>query len=146
MTNIIKAFERIITEYVSRFDSKYTVSFNITETKCNGYMNVDGDVIEIVVSTARIANKLGALNTVAHELVHVEQVIRGDMEFNNDNGHIDWCGVHVKFSEIVSLMKNNIAGYFNLPWEKEAYGREEEVAKFIINDIMTYEEQTYFMS
>ena len=56
---------------------------------------------------------------VAHEMVHVEQASRGDLEL--DGYSVTWKGVPSRswFS----------TDYKNLPWEKEAFERMDEIAK-----------------
>ena len=52
--------------------------------------------------------------TVEHEMVHIDQMKRGDLNYTND--HVMWKGK--KYSR--SKMKE---GAKNLPWEKEAYSK-----------------------
>jgi len=55
------------------------------------------------------------LITLAHEMVHVKQMVRGQYQLRKArNGRImqGWCGKRVK------------ADYFNRPWEIEAFKRE----------------------
>jgi hypothetical protein len=52
------------------------------------------------------------MQTLAHEMVHAKQYIRGELNGYNQS----WKG-----------RKPRNYKYENAPWEKEAYGREEEL-------------------
>jgi hypothetical protein len=59
-------------------------------------------------------------NTISHEMVHVDQIRRGDL--NYDDKYIYWKGK--KYSR--NKLKE---GDTNLPWEKEAYKKEIPIKK-----------------
>lgn len=58
------------------------------------------------------------LRTLAHELVHVKQYARKEL--------IDMCSGNYQMWNKV-MYNENIVGYKNLPWEKEAIEREKEL-------------------
>ena len=59
-------------------------------------------------------------NTISHEMVHVDQMRRGDLHY--DDKYIYWKGK--KYS------RNNLKeGDANLPWEKEAYKKEKPIKR-----------------
>jgi len=60
------------------------------------------------------------LRTLAHELVHVKQYARKEL--------VDMCSGNYQMWNKV-MYNENIVGYRNLPWEKEAIGREKELFK-----------------
>ena len=53
-------------------------------------------------------------NTVDHEMVHIDQMRRGDLDYTNDT--VTWKGKTVARQEIKE-------GESNLPWEQEAYAK-----------------------
>lgn len=62
-----------------------------------------------------ISTRLGkksTISTIAHEVVHIKQMIRGELVMKSS--HNKWNGKHFPVSY----------DYFNSPWEIEAYGRE----------------------
>ena len=59
-------------------------------------------------------------NTISHEMVHVDQIKRGDLHY--DDKYIYWKGK--KYSRS-SLEEGNP----KLPWEKEAYKKEKPLKK-----------------
>jgi hypothetical protein len=63
-----------------------------------------------------------ALEVLAHELVHAEQYHQGRMDWNG--GWNYWMGT--RWSTNQGTTYN---AYRELPWEKEAWGRQEELAK-----------------
>lgn len=78
---------------------------------------------------AEISYRLGeesALQVLAHELVHAEQYYEGRLRktFDSKKGWIhSWQGCK-NFSK-----GSTYSAYRNQPWEKEAWGRQEELAK-----------------
>ena len=58
------------------------------------------------------------LRTLAHELVHVKQYARKEL--------VDMCSGNYQMWNRV-MYNENLVGYKNLPWEKEASGREKEL-------------------
>jgi predicted metallopeptidase len=54
---------------------------------------------------------------VDHEMVHINQIKRGDLDYDNKN--VYWKGK----SYSRSSMKE---GARNLPWEKEAYDKQKQ--------------------
>ena len=56
------------------------------------------------------------LETVAHEIVHVKQFARGELQdLSSDINICKWQG---------SIVKCDVVDYYDLPWEIEAHGRE----------------------
>lgn len=67
---------------------------------------------EYQMDISKILGKKGTISTIAHEMVHIKQMFRGQLVMNLD--HNKWNGKY--FSA-----KYN---YYDSPWEIEAYGRE----------------------
>lgn len=59
------------------------------------------------------------IRTLAHEYVHVKQVEKGEI-FDIESGIVSFCGKEYKEKEI---------NYHDLPWEKEAWGKQGELAR-----------------
>lgn len=58
--------------------------------------------------------------TIEHEKVHLDQMKRGDLDYNDK--HVFWKGKKY----LRSTMKE---GSKNLPWEKEAYKKQNNIKK-----------------
>lgn len=56
------------------------------------------------------------LMTIAHEMVHVKQMARGEMRYMLRDMSIKWMG---------KTIKTNSTSYWDYPWEVEAHGREQ---------------------
>lgn len=67
------------------------------------------------------------LITLAHELIHAEQAFTGKLKKSYKCGYYKWNDSLIKL--------DNAAGYKDLPWEKEAFSRQGEVALYIYNKI-----------
>ncbi len=77
----------------------------------NGVTTSSGNII----INKHICNPDQLRNTISHEMVHVDQIKRGDL--NYDDKYVYWKGkkyLRSSFSE----------GDKKLPWEKEAYKKE----------------------
>jgi len=61
-----------------------------------------------------------AKEAIAHEMVHMDQMARGDLDYNDNN--VIWKGK--KYSR-----KKMNEGSENLPWEKEAYNKTKNMKK-----------------
>lgn len=60
---------------------------------------------------------------IAHEMVHVHQMFRGDLIFDYDNMIFTWKGKKY-FKEDLDLME-----YYDRPWEAEAKKLEKKLAQ-----------------
>ncbi len=61
-----------------------------------------------------------AKEAIAHEMVHMDQMARGDLDYNDNN--VIWKGKEYSRSKMNEGSKN-------LPWEKEAYKKTENMKK-----------------
>lgn len=59
--------------------------------------------------------------TIEHEMVHIDQMKRGDL---------DYTGTHVMWKGKKYLRSKMKEGARNLPWEKEAYSKQNKKNKF----------------
>jgi len=78
----------------------------------NGLANNNGTII--------LNNNLSPLkekNVIDHEMIHINQIKRGDLDYDDNN--VYWKGK--KYSR--STMKE---GSKKLPWEKEAYNKTKK--------------------
>ena len=78
------------------------------ETKTNGAIIIADD----------ISDPYQLENTISHEKVHVDQIMRGDLEF--DNEHYIWKGKKYPINSFNTAQKRKSA-----PWEVEAYKKEK---------------------
>jgi hypothetical protein len=56
-------------------------------------------------------------NTIEHEMVHLDQMKRGDLDYNDTD--VFWQGKKYPRSKMKEGAKN-------LPWEKEAYAKQDK--------------------
>jgi len=84
--------------------------------------DMDGDVLGMAQSNGTIlVNKnvspleLKKNKTIEHEKVHINQMKRGDLDYNDS--HVIWKGKKYPRSKMKEGAKN-------LPWEKEAYKKQ----------------------
>ena len=61
-----------------------------------------------------------AKEAIAHEMVHMDQMARGDLDYNDNN--VIWKGKEYSRSKMNEGSKN-------LPWEKEAYNKTKNMKK-----------------
>jgi len=93
-----------------------------------GYCDYDIDVAgipkEFNIEILKSRKKISMFKVLAHEMVHVGQVVRGEMKdkFVRSKCITSWFGV--KYEDV---------SYWDQPWEIEAYGLENSlVAKFLV--------------
>ena len=67
------------------------------------------------VKAASVAEMIA---TIAHEMVHVKQYRRGELHHTRHSSLVRWGKETVDLREV---------DYISLPWEKEAYDKEEEL-------------------
>lgn len=107
-----------------------------------GYCSGSPDSVEVVYSRF-LPSKIDVLLTIAHEMIHVKQIVRGELinEAKAPPGE-RWKGRPQKIdpSSILrdDLDKMSDEEYHNLPWEKEAYGRQDEVYSACSRSTPTY--------
>jgi len=115
------------------FSSLTEVTVDFTD-KCDGdaggYCMGDVEEVEIEIATHVMGEPLDEetiYRNIAHEMIHAEQIIDGRLE---DLGlQLVQTGdtqTLVKLSKWRGEYYQNVA-YDDQPWEKEAYGREQEV-------------------
>ena len=98
------------------------------KVKSTGSKDWDGwalvhDNGEAVISISRALKGAELFVCVAHEMTHISQYLRGDLE-SLDHKRFRWKGKVYKFSE--KKMHNlTLKKYRKLPWEKEAYKYSE---------------------
>ena len=69
---------------------------------------------EITIGLYSRLNTVKMLYTLAHEMVHVKQIAKGQYKYETKRGYVQhyWLGKRVKVE------------YIKRPWEIEAYGKE----------------------
>jgi hypothetical protein len=86
------------------------------EEGCMGKGNKNGTIL-----IAPDLPKDAELSVIDHEEVHIDQVKRGDLDYNDED--VIWKGKKYPRSK----MKE---GNPNLPWEKEAYSKTDPYDKY----------------
>lgn len=59
---------------------------------------------------------------ISHELVHFDQIMRGDMR-EGEEGYVIWKGQAIK----AIRGDDDMIGYMNQPWEKEAFAKGDRI-------------------
>ena len=67
----------------------------------------------------------GVLRALAHECVHVEQFVTGEMRDTNNCYITKWKGQGYRTDQ---------CNYWKLPWENDAYGREVGLYEMFVTD------------
>ena len=78
--------------------------------------------------TIEADRKLGIkdlVTTICHEMIHVKQYARKEMD--------DWSGTGVARWKTKTFNAAN-TNYYNLPWEKEAYRLQDKFANLVWNE------------
>ena len=86
---------------------------------------------DFTITIARGQSKMDKLHTLAHEMVHVKQYAKGEMDgILHKDGFQKWTGGEFRLNPRVTPAKvdNGVIAskwdYYYLPWEIEAYGLE----------------------
>lgn len=82
---------------------------------------------EIGICVEAIESGLDFFSTIAHEMIHVHQFIRGDLEDLEDD-QIRWKNKIYK-DQVIGSRK-----YYSLPWEKEAFKKQDGLATELFRD------------
>jgi len=96
--------------------------------RCQGFNGQvwQSDLREITIELDSYLPSLRFLITLAHEMVHVKQIVRGHhkiVKARNGRFVSTWCGKRVK------------AEYLDRPWEIEAFKRERILVKKLYEKI-----------
>jgi len=78
--------------------------------------------------TIEADKKLGIkdlVTTICHEMIHVKQYARKEMDDWSGNGAARWKG---------KTFNAEKTDYYNLPWEKEAYRLQDKYANLVWNE------------
>lgn len=108
---------------ISKYDAIVLIEFRYFHTFLTGNLaqvEQNGNMYKLVID-ANI-NDLIALSTMAHEMVHIKQYIKGQLS-ENKKGYQLWKGKKV----------NADTKYHALPWEVEAMQKEIIMAHQYIN-------------
>lgn len=114
----VEAFKAIRKTFNTKNVGIIVRSFHDPKTKGDCLDLKDGK--QLIRLSIRLKDEDDLLTTLAHELIHADQMQRGDLKING-NGTVVWKGVEY---EAVSP-KNNYDKYRNFPWEKEARDGQE---------------------
>ena len=132
--------DRKLLEDASEF---YLKALNISKSVLNNTMLIFSYVDMDFVASVRKINSGGKYNafkvfistrqaedpvlqSLAHEMVHVKQMLLGELEEEDDDEHAKWNNTTMSINV-------SIDEYYELPWEKEAYAKEEELYGAYLN-------------
>jgi hypothetical protein len=87
----------------------------------------DSNYYDIGINTSQVADVEELFSILAHEMVHVHQFVRGDLE-DLPNGKVRWKSK--TFSDAPTGSKQ----YYSLPWEKEAYKKQDKLTRELFED------------
>ena len=121
----IKVLDKVKLNFFEILELPYNVSINFKPIRSKiivGQYNSCDNQAVIDARLSKVKFKDGLL-TICHELVHAEQYHRGCLYSDEKNFY--WRGR--KWDNA----KESSVDYYNLPWEKEAYKRQEEIYKKI---------------
>jgi hypothetical protein len=102
----------IHTTNLKKKESAYGLTGRIHDISNIVYMTLDSRLSQIRL-----------IETIAHEMVHVKQFVKGQLKYvKARNGRLveTWLGKRVK------------CDYWKSPWEKEAYRREVELSRQLL--------------
>ena len=85
------------------------------------------DEFELGLCVETLTNAVDLFEALAHEMVHIRQYNHGDLEDMGAN-KVRWK------SRIYNDAQPHEKGYRKLPWEKEAYKKQEGLAKALFAD------------
>lgn len=78
--------------------------------------------IGVNLSLLRHSTEQTVINTIVHEMVHVDQMMRGDLEILEDGMMVKWKGkVYNTFPKEGMTAQEKVAAMTETPWEVEAY-------------------------
>ena len=87
----------------------------------DGY-NTSGKAREFTIDLSRKISGKSVLMTLAHEMVHIKQFTYGE----TNESLSKWQGSHID---------SDVVDYYDLPWEIEAYGKEQGLfSKLVIKE------------
>lgn len=112
-----------------KFDKSVSVRLaSLKSYRIKGLMDGINNVATIRYRT----NFKNMLETLAHELVHAEQFKSGKLKYVWDDTKWAalWCGEKYK------ITSSSLPAYVDMPWEDEAFKRQEGLAAFVYIDIL----------
>ena len=86
---------------------------------------------EFFIELARTHYRLDLIKTLAHEMVHVKQIARGNVKFSYYNKYniAKWYD---------TFYDMEIVDYWDQPWEIEAYGLENSLVAMFLAETSNY--------
>ena len=121
--HMVTMFKKAIPVFRTMLDFPEDTKFRIAPIKARNKSGMYRERTKTVTVDNRL--KLDqALEVLAHELVHAEQYHQGRMTW--EKGYNYWQG-----ERWCKGQGSNYTAYRNLPWEKEAWGRQAELADIV---------------
>lgn len=138
----MKDYEKLLVASLSKFmQDKLGFNARITIKKKNS-TSLFGD---LVLSPSAMKGKITlhynpnqgwgeTLKSLAHELIHAKQVVKGELKPSKDWKSVVWGGKEYPVRDLNKMVKDrDIKSYKNLPWEKEAYDGMNKYYKMFMN-------------
>lgn len=138
---VIKDFERMIIEAVVKFiKNKFNFEANIVvkqqpNKSLIGDISLNSEAIKdhrftLTVDTDQIY--ILVIQSLIHELIHIKQVVKGELKPSDDYKFIMWNGEKFISAKEYSKIKD-YNKHKQLPWEQEAYDNMEPLSKEFLN-------------
>lgn len=129
-----KELTKLAIEYaneVLKLDSNIKINLTVIKNTSYGAIFYPHDkTIDISLYSKNFGTILTAL---AHELIHVDQVVRGSLQLTSNKRVYMWNNKKYKLINGIC----NYEKYKKLPWEKEAFEKQDLIAKYITEKIVS---------
>ena len=118
-----------------RLSKTLTIKVQFLEELEGGYAGTCESLVDGVrpkkfgIQLKRSLPRSKLLRTLAHEMVHVKQYARGELDqYVRNNGKVRWKDRYYAYDSEVDF-RTMADEYWDSPWEIDAYGREEGLYK-----------------
>ena len=97
----------------------------MTADNAIGYCMMEENNREFTIEVDRKLGIKELVTTICHEMIHVKQYAKKEMDDWSGNGAARWKG---------KTFNAEKTDYYNLPWEKEAYRLQDKYANLVWNE------------
>jgi len=98
---------------------------NLNDENAVGYCMMEDNNREFTIEVDRKLGIKELVTTICHEMIHVKQYAKKEMDDWSGNGAARWKG---------KTFNAEKTDYYNLPWEKEAYRLQDKYANMVWNE------------
>lgn len=85
-------------------------------------MHDDIPYLSININNYKLQNKVSRLEVLNHEILHIQQIERGDLKMFEDSPIVEWKGIEYNITPPANeSYEDYIERQLTLPWEIEAY-------------------------